>query len=173
MLRALASGNEWPLADIRGPGSCLWNFTFHPKANLPPEALPWSLPVTASPDEKSSEIELKPWFPGPGWPLMLCNLEPRALCGWQERFLVTLLTLSVAMGCLLACSGLWASLGESILTSDDLYELEHQRFGPKMELSPHFSPYGVSFLGGASPFSASPSHPITRHPLPGSLKESQ
>lgn len=56
-----------------------------------------------------------------------------------------------------------AFLEESIITSDDLYGLEHQRLGSKVEFL-FFRPYKVSFLGGDSPFSPSP-HTQSTHPL--------
>lgn len=50
---------------------------------------------------RALEMELKP-----GLPLTLCVFEPCTFCGWQERPFVTLVTLSLASGYFLACSGL-------------------------------------------------------------------
>lgn len=144
-MRVLASEEGWPLADIRGPGNCFWNVIFQPKTNLLPAVLPWSLSMTVSLMRRVLEMDLKPCVPAPGLPFMLCD---SALSRCQGRVFITLVTLSLAMGISLACSGLaLASLWERIFISDDPYELEHQRFWPKMEIFLFFKPYGVSFLG--------------------------
>ena len=105
MVRGPASEEGWPLADI-GALKTAFGMSFSIlELNLLPAVLPQSLSLTLSLMRRVLEMDLKPWVPAPSLPLMLCD---SALCGCQERLFITLVTLSLAMGISLACSGLSA-----------------------------------------------------------------
>lgn len=145
MVRALASEEGWPLADIRGPRHCPWDVIFHPKVDLLLEDF-WKrnqspgLQHRVAPNAVWLSPVLSVGGRGGSWSAWSRCPRPQAIA-WPAQ-----------------SSGL-ASLWKRTLTSDDLYELMHQGFGLFLFLRPR----GVSFLGGSPSSLHPPPHQLSTH----------